>query len=74
MGVTSAAVPVKKTSSARYTSSRVIRSSTRGASISRSRVSAVSRVMPGSSDDDTGGVLTVPRRTTKMFSPGPSAT
>jgi hypothetical protein len=34
----------------------------------------VSRVIPGRIDIESGGVSTLPSFTTKMFSPGPSAT
>src|SRR5690606_35149975 len=73
MGVTSAAVPVKKASSAMYRSSRVRRRvwivSPRSAAIACTD----SRVMPVSAEAISGSYRT-PFLTIKMFSPEPSAT
>ena len=73
IGVTSAAVPVKKASSAMYTSSRVMRFSTTLMPSSSARVRMVLRVMPFR-QEVTSGVYTTPFLTRKMFSPEPSAT
>jgi hypothetical protein len=72
IGVISAAVPVKNSSSARYSSSRGTRCSTTGMPLRRARVITVSRVIPGSTDDTSGGVTRVPFFTMNRFSPLPS--
>ena len=72
--LTSAAVPVRNTSSARYRSLRA-RSATR-TSMPASAAMAIteSRVMPGSAPADMGGVTMTSPSPAKMFSPEPSAT
>jgi hypothetical protein len=72
MGVTSAAVPVKKSSSATYSASRGAVCSGTSSPITRASVITVSRVMPGSTAAAVGGVKRTPSRTRNRFSPGPS--
>ena len=74
IGVTSAAVPVKKTSSAMYSSSRGISDSTTSKPSSRAILMMLARVMPARIDAPSGGVMILPSRTTKTFSPEPSLT
>src|SRR5258707_5935267 len=57
IGVTSAAVPVKNTSSAIYNNSRGMIVSTSGMPSSRANWSTESRVIPGSTEAPNGGVL-----------------
>ena len=73
-GVISAADPVMKTSSATYSISRGMVSSATARPISRARVMTQSRVMPGRTAEDSGGVMSLPSWTRKMFSPLPSLT
>ena len=73
MGVTSAAVPVRKHSSALYSSSRVIGCSTTSMPLSRAIRTTASRVMP-SRIVPRGGVFRVPSRTRNTFSPRASLT
>ncbi len=74
IGVTSAAVPVKNTSSAPNRSPRVIERSRTSMPSSPSSFVTDARVMPSRIPAPTGGVETTPSRTTKMFSPDPSET
>ena len=73
-GVTSAAVPVKNTSSASQSWSRVMRHSSTGMPSSRASVRIVSRVMPSRIEPRDRGVWSTPFFTMKMFSPEPSLT
>ena len=72
--MTSAAVPVKKTSSATYSNSRGINDSTTSKPSSRAIVTTLARVMPARIDAPSGGVMILPSRTTNTFSPEPSLT
>src|SRR5256885_7599864 len=74
IGVTSAAVPVKKASSAMYNISRGIGASATGIPKSRANLSIESRVMPGSTEFPSGAVCSTPLRTMNTFSPDPSLT
>ena len=73
LGVTSAAVPVKKASSAQYTSSLVIRFSMTGISISPANSIIEARVIP-SKQEVMSGVYSLLFLIIKIFSPDPSAT
>ncbi|OPX58877.1 MAG: hypothetical protein A4E29_01454 [Methanomassiliicoccales archaeon PtaB.Bin134] len=74
IGEISAAVPVMKTSSAMYSSERVMSFSTTSTPMSLARVMTQSLVMPSRIPADTGGVSSRPPFTMKTFSPVPSAT
>ena len=74
MGVISAAVPVKKTSSAMYRLSRGMSCSMTSWPNSPASVMTQSRVSPGSTEAVSGGVMSLPSRTVKRFSPLPSDT
>jgi hypothetical protein len=68
-GVTSAAVPVRKISSARIISSRVKALTEVRTPASSARRRMVSRVMPGTIDEVSSLVHSWPSRTKKTFSP-----
>jgi hypothetical protein len=74
MGTTSAAVPVKKASSARYRSVRTMSASRTRMPSSAAICRMLARVMPARQPAASGGVQSTPSRTTKTFSPEPSVT
>src|SRR6185437_8680269 len=74
IGVTSAAVPVKNSSSARYSSSRGMDASRTVRPSCAASFITVSRVIPPSTECARPGVSTLPSLTRKRFSPAPSLT
>ena len=74
MGVISAAVPVKNTSSAMYSISRGICASRTAIPASRASVMIVSRVIPPRIVPSSGVVTIVPPDTRNTFCPEPSLT
>jgi hypothetical protein len=74
MGTTSAAVPVKKASSARYRSVRTRSVSRTGMPSPSAMVMMLSRVSPARQPAASGGVWRTPSRTANTFSPDPSVT
>ena len=70
--MSSAAVPVKKHSSALYRSVRDEVLLAHRVAGSRASVMTVLRVMPSRQPAEVGGVVSMPSRTMKTFSPDPS--
>ena len=74
IGDSSAADPVKNTSSAKYSLSRDMISCDTSYPRSSAIVITVSLVIPRSTDEPRSGVYILPSSIKKMFSPDPSAT